>query len=78
MQAQVLLLLDDLKREFGLSYLFISHDLAVVESVSDRVGVMYLGEMVELDTAEKLFAAPGHDYTRELIASAPKLAAAAQ
>ncbi|WP_421950637.1 ATP-binding cassette domain-containing protein [Pelagibacterium sp.] len=77
-QAQVLLLLDDLKREFGLSYLFISHDLAVVESVSDRVGVMYLGEMVELDTAEKLFAAPGHDYTRELIASAPKLAAAAQ
>lgn len=77
-QAQVLLLLDDLKREFGLSYLFISHDLAVVESVSDRVGVMYLGEMVELDTAGKLFAAPGHDYTRELIASAPKLAAAAQ
>lgn len=77
-QAQVLLLLDDLKREFGLSYLFISHDLAVVESVSDRVGVMYLGEMVELDTAEKLFAAPGHDYTRELIASAPRLAAAAQ
>ena len=77
-QAQVLLLLDDLKREFGLSYLFISHDLAVVESVSDRVAVMYLGEMVELDTAEKLFAAPGHDYTRELIASAPRLAAAAQ
>ena len=72
-QAQVLLLLDDLKRELGLSYLFISHDLAVVESVSDRVGVMYLGEMVELDTAEKLFAAPGHDYTRELIASAPRL-----
>lgn len=72
-QAQVLLLLDDLKRELGLSYLFISHDLAVVESVSDRVGVMYLGEMVELDTAEHLFAAPGHDYTRELIASAPRL-----
>lgn len=72
-QAQVLLLLDDLKREFDLSYLFISHDLAVVESVSDRVGVMYLGEMVELDTAEKLFAAPGHEYTRELIASAPRL-----
>lgn len=77
-QAQVLLLLDDLKREFGLSYLFISHDLAVVESVSNRVAVMYLGNMVELDTAEKLFAAPGHDYTRELIASAPRLAAAAQ
>lgn len=72
-QAQVLLLLDELKRAFGLSYLFISHDLAVVESVSDRVGVMYLGEMVELDTAGKLFATPGHEYTRELIASAPRL-----
>ncbi len=75
-QAQVLLLLDDLKKAFDLSYLFISHDLAVVESVSDRVGVMYLGEMVELSTAENLFAAPGHDYTRELIASAPRLDAA--
>ena len=72
-QAQVLLLLDDLKRELGLSYLFISHDLAVVESVSDRVAVMYLGEMVELDTAERLFASAGHEYTRELIASAPRL-----
>ena len=77
-QAQVLLLLDDLKREFDLSYLFISHDLAVVESISDRVGVMYMGEMVELDRAEKLFAQPGHDYTRELIASAPRLETAAQ
>src|SRR5690606_22069686 len=75
-QAQVLLLLDDLKRELGLSYLFISHDLAVVESVSDRVAVMYLGEIVELDTAERLFAAAGHEYTRELIASAPRLEAA--
>ncbi|WP_404404642.1 ATP-binding cassette domain-containing protein [Pelagibacterium halotolerans] len=76
-QAQVLLLLDDLKREFDLSYLFISHDLAVVESVSDRVAVMYLGEMVELDTAQTLFRAPSHDYTRELIASAPRLESAA-
>ncbi|WP_196260738.1 ATP-binding cassette domain-containing protein [Pelagibacterium limicola] len=75
-QAQVLLLLDELKSRFGLSYLFISHDLAVVESVSDRVAVMYLGEMVELDTAANLFAAPRHDYTRELIASAPRLNAA--
>lgn len=77
-QAQVLLLLDDLKSEFGLSYLFISHDLAVVESISDRVGVMYLGEMVELDRAETLFQSPGHDYTRELIASAPRLDRAAR
>ncbi|WP_127142680.1 ATP-binding cassette domain-containing protein [Pelagibacterium montanilacus] len=77
-QAQVLLLLDDLKHEFGLSYLFISHDLAVVESVSDRVGVMYLGEMVEMETAQALFRAPGHDYTRELIASAPRLNRAAE
>ncbi|HWJ87409.1 MAG TPA: ATP-binding cassette domain-containing protein [Pelagibacterium sp.] len=72
-QAQVLLLLDDLKRELGLSYLFISHDLAVVESIADRVGVMYLGQMVELDTAPNLFASPQHPYTNDLIASAPRL-----
>lgn len=72
-QAQVLLLLDDLKHEFDLSYLFISHDLAVVESISDRVAVMYLGEMVEFDTAERLFSSPSHDYTRDLISSAPRL-----
>ena len=72
-QAQVLLLLDDLKREFDLSYLFISHDLAVVESVSDRVGVMYLGELVELEDARTLFRAPAHAYTRDLIAAAPRL-----
>lgn len=76
-QAQVLLLLDDLKKRFDLSYLLISHDLAVVESVADRVGVMFMGEMVELEEAQKLFAHPGHDYTRELIASAPRLGAAA-
>lgn len=75
-QAQVLLLLDDLKTQFDLSYLFISHDLAVVESISDRVAVMYLGEVVELGEAEQLFAAPRHDYTRQLLASAPTLAPA--
>ena len=72
-QAQVLLLLDELRSAFGLSYLFISHDLAVVEAISDRVGVMYLGEVVEIGPAERLFAAPQHEYTRTLIASAPRL-----
>ncbi|GHA34565.1 ABC transporter ATP-binding protein [Devosia pacifica] len=75
-QAQVLLLLDQLKEEFGLSYLFISHDLAVVESVSDRVAVMYLGEVVEIGDAQDLFRQPEHEYTRNLIESAPRLAGA--
>ncbi|MCB9993392.1 MAG: ABC transporter ATP-binding protein [Hyphomicrobiaceae bacterium] len=72
-QAQVLVLLEDLKKEFDLSYLFISHDLAVVESISDRVAVMYFGEVVELGSAEQLFSAPEHDYTKRLISSAPRL-----
>jgi len=72
-QAQVLLLLDELKQQFGLSYLFISHDLAVVEAISDRVAVMYYGEIVEEATAEDLFANPRHAYTRQLIDSAPRM-----
>jgi peptide/nickel transport system ATP-binding protein len=72
-QAQVLLLLEDLRTAFGLSYLFISHDLAVVESISDRVAVMYLGEVVEIGEAQALFANPQHEYTRDLINSAPRL-----
>ncbi|MCX2698814.1 MULTISPECIES: ATP-binding cassette domain-containing protein [Ochrobactrum] len=72
-QAQVLLLLDALKQEFGLSYLFISHDLAVVEAISDRVAVMYYGKIVEEATAEDLFTNPQHAYTRQLIDSAPRI-----
>ena len=72
-QAQVLLLLQQLRDDLGLSYLFISHDLAVVESISDRVAVMYLGEVVEVGPSAQLFANPQHDYTRALIASAPRL-----
>ena len=72
-QAQVLLLLEDLRKEFDLSYLFISHDLAVVESISERVAVMYFGELVEVGSAGQLFRSPQHEYTRRLIASAPRL-----
>jgi peptide/nickel transport system ATP-binding protein len=74
-QAQVLLLLQQLRDDLGLSYMFISHDLAVVESISDRVAVMYLGEVVEMGPAAQLFATPQHDYTRSLIGSAPRLTA---
>ncbi|WP_157015557.1 ATP-binding cassette domain-containing protein [Mesorhizobium xinjiangense] len=72
-QAQVLLLLEDLRNEFDLSYLFISHDLAVVEAISDRVAVMYFGEVVEVGSAERLFRSPQHEYTKKLISSAPRL-----
>ncbi|NVP58659.1 ATP-binding cassette domain-containing protein [Mycoplana rhizolycopersici] len=72
-QAQVLLLLRDLKTRFGLTYLFISHDLAVVEAISDRVAVMYFGEVVEMAPAARLFANPGHAYTQRLVASAPRI-----
>ena len=70
-QAQVLNLLDDLKARFGLTYVFISHDLSVVETISDRVAVMYFGRVVELAPAAALFAAPRHPYTRLLLNSAP-------
>ena len=70
-QAQVLNLLDRLKREFGLTYVFISHDLAVVESISDRVAVMYFGRIVELGRAKEIFANPRHPYTELLMKSAP-------
>ncbi|SIO47595.1 peptide/nickel transport system ATP-binding protein [Rhodovulum sp. ES.010] len=70
-QAQVLNLLADLRREFALTYLFISHDLAVVEAVSDRVVVLYFGAVVEIGRAERIFNAPKHPYTRLLAESAP-------
>ncbi len=72
-QAQVLNLLAELKHAFGLTYLFISHDLAVVEAVSDRIAVLYFGAVVEQGPAEKVFAAPRHPYTRLLADSAPRV-----
>ncbi|MCX2861039.1 ATP-binding cassette domain-containing protein [Paucibacter sp. PLA-PC-4] len=69
-QAQILNLLMDLKAEFGLTYLFISHDLGVVEHLVDRVAVMYKGQIVELGTREQIFDRPVHAYTRRLLASA--------
>lgn len=72
-QAQILNLLQDLRRESGISFVFISHDLRVVEYFSDEVGVMYLGKIVEQAPAEELFAEPRHPYTEVLLASAPGL-----
>lgn len=70
-QAQVLNLLAELGARLGLTYLFISHDLAVVEAVSDRIAVLYFGSLVETGPAEKVFAVPRHPYTRLLMNSAP-------
>lgn len=70
-QAQVVNMLEDLQEEFGLTYLFIAHDLSMVKHISDRIGVMYLGKMMELASSDELYKEPLHPYTQSLLSSIP-------
>jgi peptide/nickel transport system ATP-binding protein len=70
-QAQIINLLDELRKSHGLTYVFISHDLNVVQHISDRIGVMYLGKIVELASSEDIFSAPLHPYTQALFGAIP-------
>jgi peptide/nickel transport system ATP-binding protein/oligopeptide transport system ATP-binding protein len=71
-QAQILNLLEDLRGRMGLTYVFISHDLSVVQHISDRIGVMYLGRLVEIADSDRIFYDPQHPYTKALLGSIPK------
>ncbi len=71
-QAQVINLMQDLQQEFGLSYIFIGHDLSVVRHISDRIAVMYFGTIVEMGPADQIYAHPQHEYSKTLLAAAPR------